>query len=113
MIDKSYLQDILAILKGHGVSHVKMQGLEISFGHEGAANAGSNPIRGLEALGTEDPSQSIQSTIEALKKQEQSLPSDLRVENINNQESVLNWSSPDQRSFEEEPELPLTGEQPL
>lgn len=112
MIDKSYLQDILAILKGHGVSHVKMQGLEISFGHEGGILA-APAAQSIGLIGTEDPSQSIQSTIEALKKQEQSLPSDLRVENINNQESVLNWSSPDQRSFEEEPELPLTGEQPL
>ena len=48
--------------------------------------------------------------IEALKKQEEQLPVDLRTDNINSFDSVLNWSaSPDQN----QPDIPGTGDQPL
>jgi hypothetical protein len=105
VIDKAYLQDLLAILKIHGVSHIKMQGLELSFG------LASSQLK--ESPSQLTPDNSTEIIAHALKKQEEAMPPDLRADNLMDQDKILNWSSPDQKQFDEEPELPLTGEQPL
>lgn len=105
MVDKAYLQDLLAILKLHNVKHIKMQGLELSFHVEQGSEL-------QKILGTpihETPSTEI--IAEAILKQEQSMPPDLRADSLMDADKILNWSSPDQSA--EEPELPLTGEVPL
>lgn len=121
MISERYIRDLLLILKAHGVKHIKMQGLELTFHVEhpaaessngrtsdfGSENAGSNPASASKE------NQGYDSLVSTIRKQEESLPPDLRIESINNQETILNWSSPDQKPFEEEPEVPLTGEAAL
>lgn len=100
MIDTQYLQNLLGILKTHKVKHIKMQDLELTFG-EGQFHVEQPVDNSTEVIA------------DALKKQEAALPPDLRADALMDQDRVLNWSSPDQKQFEEEPELPLTGEQPL
>lgn len=80
-----------------------MQGLELSFHVEQESLATSLVI-------SDD---SLQNIAETLKKQEEAMPPDLRADALMDQDKVLNWSSPDQRPIDEEPELPLTGEQSL
>ena len=115
MLDRQYLADLIPILKLHGVKQIKMQGLELVFHVEqsGGINAGSNPASGYDTIGTEDPNRSTQAIVDAFKKQEEALPPDLRADSLMDQDKILNWSSPDQKPFDEEPELPLTGEAPL
>lgn len=101
MIDRQWLGDLLPLLKQHGVSSIKMQGLELSF-HvepESQTTAGQGPTDSTEVIAS------------ALKKQEEAMPPDLRADSLMDQDKVLNWSSPDQPG--EQPELPLTGEGPL
>ncbi len=107
MVDKQYLQDLLAILKLHSVKHIKMQGLELEF-------HGEQSLQNMQQLNlSESPNSSVQNIVDAVKKQELALPPDLRADALMDQDKILNWSSPDQRPFEEEPEMPLTGEMPL
>lgn len=110
MIDKSYLQDLLPILKLHGVKCLKTQGLEIQFyvEHKKAQDISASGL--TSSLDSDNSTQIIADT---LKKQEEAMPPDLRADALMDQDKILNWSSPDQKAFEEEPELPLTGEQPL
>lgn len=110
MIDKSYLQDLLPILKMHGVKSFKTQGLDIQFHVEQFTQNAAVSQWSTPAAGTLE---SVQALAETLKKQEESMPPDLRADSLMDYEKIINWSSPDQRTFEEEPELPLTGEQPL
>lgn len=100
VIDICTFEKLLPILKANGVSHFKNAGLEISF-HAG-------PISHVEEL----PGQPLPEAIaEALHREEQSLPADLRTDNITDYDKVLNWSgSPDQ---EGQGDIPLTGEAPL
>lgn len=104
MVDSTYLQNLLGILKLHNVSHIKMQGLEIEFHVEHSVS--HNIPR--ESLQETDSTQIIADTI---KKQEEAMPPDLRADSLMDQDKILNWSSPDQTTGE--PELPLTGETPL
>lgn len=106
MIDTAYLQNLLAILKTHQVKHIKMQGLELSL------HGGESRVSDITPIVQESDS-STQIIADALKKQEQSLPPDLRADSLMDYDKILSWSSPDQKPFEEEPELPLTGEMPL
>lgn len=109
MVDKAYLQDLLAILKTHNVKHLKMNGLELTFHVEQ-----SQALPGI--TGSTDSAESDKSSriiAETIKKQEATLPPDLRADSLMDQDKILNWSSPDQKPFEEDQELPLTGEQPL
>jgi hypothetical protein len=110
MTDLRYIQDLVAILKTHQVSHIKMQGLELTFHVEHTTNVVSTGLPYTTNVVTDDSTQII---ADALKKQEESMPPDLRADALMDQEKILNWSSPDQKSFDQEPELPLTGEQPL
>jgi hypothetical protein len=102
MIDKAYLADLLPILRLNGVTHIKMQGIELSFEHKNKFHV-------------EHPQESTESStdvlVDALRKQEEAMPVDLRADTLMDQDKILNWSSPDQGP--DEPELPLTGEQPL
>lgn len=54
---------------------------------------------------------SAEQIMQALRKHEDSLPPDLRAENINSYDAILNWSgSPEANDGEE---MPMTGDQPL
>lgn len=103
MTDLTYIQNLLTILKTHQVKHIKMQGIELTF----------DDVK-VKMFHVEQPSDNSTEVIaEALKEQEKAMPPDLRADALMDQDKVLNWSSPDQKPFDEEPELPLTGEQPL
>ena len=123
MIDTRTIKDLLDILKTHNVKHLKMPGLELEFHMEQVISSlgqfSENHINSLTSVESdlhahqehqpeEDSTQIIADTI---RKQEESLPVDLRADSLMDQDKILNWSSPDQNP--EEPELPLTGEQPL
>lgn len=115
MLDAHYLKTVLEILKTHNVKHIKMNGLELEF-HVEQTGGAAEPAT-LDNGGTEDPHShtehldSTQIIADTIKKQEESLPPDLRADNLMNQDNILNWSSPDQ-SQEQQP-MPLTGEAPL
>lgn len=102
MIDRHYLEALLPILKKHGVSRIKTNGLELEF-----------HVEQVEWPATNKKDESTQVIADALKKQEESMPPDLRADALMDQDKILNWSSPDQKAFEDEPVMPLTGEQPL
>lgn len=101
MIDNRYLQDLLVILTAHGVKHIKMQGLELSFGG----------VLGDQAIAPNLSPDSTQIIADTLKQQEEAMPPDLRADALMDQDKILNWSSPDQ--MPNEPALPLTGEEAL
>lgn len=103
MTDLKYLQDLLPILKMHGVKHLKMQGLELEFHVEQMLRP--------SIIQDQSTDQSTQIIADTLKKQEEAMPPDLRADSLMDQDKILNWSSPDQNI--DEPPLPLTGEQPL
>lgn len=111
MISERYLQDLLPILKAHGVKHVKMQGLELWFHVEQSNNLMDQEDQLNNASNLNKSS--VDHLADVVRKQEEALPADLRADSLMDQDKILNWSSPDQKPFEEEPELPLTGEQPL
>ena len=106
MTDLRYIQDLLPVLKLHGVKHIKMHGLELLFHIEQA----SKDINNISASNDID---SLPIIADALKKQEEAMPPDLRADALMDQDRILNWSSPDQKPFEEDISLPLTDEQPL
>ena len=114
MIDARYLSDLIPILKLHGVKQIKMQGLELEFGSWVPLNQlGQVPEPGQNATQMGPVPDSTSILADALRKQEEALPPDLRADSLMDQDKILNWSSPDQKPFDEEPELPLTGEAPL
>lgn len=89
------LLKLLPELTKSKVQRFKWDGLEIVFHAEQSKEAESN---------------STEQIVDVLKRQEEQLPVDLRTDNINSYDAVLNWSgSPDQT----QEELPLTGDQPL
>lgn len=69
-----------------------MPELEVAFASFEASQA---PVPALDPL-------------EGLRKQEESIPPDLRADDLMNADKVLNWSSPDGDQG-----IPLTGEQDL
>lgn len=83
------IEQLLPLLKAHGVIHYKDSSREITLGIQPIAQDPSRP----------DP------LIEALKKHEESLPVDLRADDLMNQDKIMNWSSPDHQEA-----LPLTEE---
>lgn len=103
MIDRQYLQDLLPILKIHGVSSFKLNGLELTFHVE--------PSRVSYTPEMPNDQSSMDITIDTLKAQEEAMPVDLRADSLMDQDKILNWSSPDQ-TLDDLP-LPLTGEEPL
>lgn len=96
MTDLTYLKHVLTLLKEQGVVHIKMPGLEITLG-----SPSSKDVVQAQAPAS-DP------LIDALKKQEESLPPDLRADDLMSADKVLNWSSPDGQES-----LPLTEDTPL
>lgn len=103
MVDLEYLAKLLSILKTQEVQSFKEAGLEISFHVEQSVSRPTALPRG------EIQGQPLPDAIAAMhKKEEESLPPDLRTDNITDFDKILNWSaSPDPK--EEQP-LPLTGE---
>lgn len=89
MIDLEYLSRLISLLKKEKVTHFKKDDLLLTFG---------------------EPGESPEALISTLKKQEESLPPDLRADDLMNFDKVLNWSgSPDSSELE----MPLTGDLPL
>lgn len=88
-----------------------MQGLELEFHVEQKTPEISSD--GSHHHLSEEHDDNLEKIAETIKKQEESLPPDLRADALMDQDKILNWSSPDQKPFEEEPEMPLTGEMPL
>ena len=107
MTDLQYLKDLLPLMKVNGVTHIKMAGLELSFHVEQHMAVGS-----LGAAPVPAPDNSVEQIADTLRKQEESLPPDLRADSLMDEDKILNWSSPDQTHGDELP-LPLTGDQPL
>lgn len=99
MVDVEYLSRLLNLLKEKNVASYRAQGVEITFGGVSILSppiASSAPEPTIDTVGTA-----------ALEGQ---LPVDLRSDNLNSFDKVLNWSaSPDPN----EPALPGTDEQPL
>ena len=98
MIDVDYLDRILKTCKSNQVHSLKTGGLEIVFG--------AYPDKQSQASGPAlDLVDSTQNIADALKKQEESLPIDLRADDLMNADKILNWSSPDAQH-----DIPLTGD---
>jgi hypothetical protein len=113
MLDRQYLEALLPILKLNGIKHIKMQGLELEF-HVEQKDAPDTIARSADETSlVHENDKSIEHIVDAVKKQEESMPPDLRADSLMDQDKILNWSSPDHKSFEEEAALPLTGEMPL
>lgn len=114
MLDATYLKTVLDILSTHKVKNFKTNGLELSFHVEQEGLLGGQSLDSKSSIDGSTPSDpakdSTQLIADTIKKQEESLPPDLRADNLMNQDNILNWSSPDQS--QEQP-MPLTGEQPL
>lgn len=106
MIDNGYLQNLLPILKLHGVKRIKTQGLELEF-HVEQSKISTVPW----GLPDPVPTDSVQNIADTIRKQEEAMPPDLRADSLMDVDKILNWSSPD-HSTEELP-MPLTGEEPL
>lgn len=98
MTDLTYLKSVLPLLKEQGVVHIKMPGLEITLG----LPSPNDVVQAQAQAPASDP------LIDALKKQEESLPPDLRADDLMSADKVLNWSSPDGQES-----LPLTEDTPL
>lgn len=94
MIDLDYLSKLLPILKSHGVAAFDNRELHIKFYVE------PELANGAHHLPTEDH------TIN-LPINEAELPPDLRTDNINSMDTLMNWST----SPQEELPLPGTGEE--
>lgn len=115
MIDHRVIQDLIPILRQHGVKTIKTQGFELEFHVEQGQTIpfkGPLPVNvSLHSHTEHQPEDSTKLIADTIRKQEEALPPDLRADSLMDQDKILNWSSPDQNP--EEPELPLTGEQPL
>lgn len=92
MITALQLKELLEVCVSYSVSSLKMPELEVAFASFEASQA---PVPALDPL-------------EGLRKQEESIPPDLRADDLMNADKVLNWSSPDGDQG-----IPLTGEQDL
>ncbi len=92
MITSDALKEYLELLKTYGIRQFKCSDFELLFHAE-------HP--------QVQPSQLIED-----KASESLIPLDLRTDNINSYDSVMNWSSPPSAEMAE-PELPLTGDIPL
>lgn len=93
MVDIEYLTRLIALAKKENLTHLKMAGVEISFTPQ------------IEASSPQPLAQDNKALLEALKAQEQSLPPDLRADDLMNHDKILHWSGspPDG-------EMPLTGD---
>ena len=88
-----------------------MSGLEIELHRDSfEGDADGSVLRGTTPAPT-----TTDKIIEDIKKQEDSLPPDLRLENINSFDAIMNWSaSPNlQPEMTHKEEMPMTGDQPL
>lgn len=84
-----YLEKLLPILRAHGVTHYKNSEIELTLSlKESAQDLGTAPL------------------IEALKKQEESLPPDFRADDLMNESKVMFYSAPDNQ----DEAMPLTEE---
>ncbi len=95
-MDLDYLAKLTTILRAGNVASFKNGDVTITFHVEQPAK---EPLA---------PSQLIED-----KASEASLPPDLRTDNINSQDSILNWSAPPSADQTDETPLPLTGEDEL
>lgn len=99
MVELEYFKQLLPLLVEFNVVSLKMAGLELSIGQ-------SKELSQQSPTPT-DVSSQAQPTDQLINVDESTLPPDLRTDNINNYDAVLNWSgSPDT----EEMPMPLTGE---
>lgn len=99
MVELEYLKQILPLLRDNQVTSLKMAGLEISLRE-------SKELKEETGL-VHQPKAQVQPPDQLVNIDESQLPPDLRTDNINNFDAVLNWSGtqdPDQLP------LPLTGE---
>lgn len=87
-VNLDLIKHLLPILREHGVSHVKMEGLELSFGV-------------LETRPKEVPAPPLAS-------EEAFLPPDLKADDLFNHDKVLHWSGSGESGA-----MPLTGEEAL
>ena len=95
-LNTEYLETLITVLRTGNVKLYKTADLELEFHVEQPAK---EPLA---------PSQLIED-----KASEASLPPDLRTDNINSQDSILNWSAPPSADQTDETPLPLTGEDEL
>lgn len=107
MIDSEYLSKVLPVLKANGVRRIETQGLKVEFYVEPYDKDVSPRADNLKS----EINSSVDAIAETIRKQEESLPPDLRADNLMNVDNIMNWSSPDQPH--DQPEMPLTGEVPL
>ena len=82
MIDIAYVEKLLPTLKAFGVIYFKTPEFELTLAE-------------LPTSEVQAPGPALDPLIQALTKQEESLPPDLRADDIMNADKVLNWSSPD------------------
>lgn len=95
MYDLTYLKGLLDLARSNSVYSIKMTGLEIAFG--------ATPIV-LEEVQASIPAVD---PLEGLRKQEESLPPDLRADDLMNADKVLFYSSPGHTEA-----MPLTSPEP-
>jgi hypothetical protein len=93
MVELDQLKELIPFLKSQGVFSFKTQDLELVFHVERPAKTESKP--------DQDVIQDVP---------DHQLPVDLRTDNVNSFDSVLNWSA---SPAPEEIELPLTDDIPL
>jgi len=75
------IKELIPFLKAQGVKCFKKGDLEVSFHGEQSVSEG-----------VQADNQAPESPFEVLRKQESSLPPDLRTDNVNNFDTILNWS---------------------
>lgn len=114
MIDVNTLTAILPILRSSGVSRFKTGGFEIDFHAPG-------PHTSERVNQSEVPASLTETKIDPIETQKASaiineqLPVDLRTDNINKFDTILNWSSgPDLEASPNDGEtMPATADVPL
>lgn len=100
MVELNYLKELLPLLAQFNVISLKMAELEISLGK-------SKELIQESHTPTGSMSQAQSTSDQLINVDESILPPDLRTDNINSFDAVLNWSgSPTQ----DEMPMPLTGE---
>lgn len=101
------LKELIPILKSNGVLKFKEGGLEIVFHVEQQLPSVSLPSVDIS------PGRPLSEAIQEMhKNEENSLPPDLRTDNITDADKVLNWSVPNQED-DQANVIPLTGDQQL
>jgi len=96
VIDLNYLEKLLPILKSHGVLTFMNNELHIKF-------HGEQPLQSFTT-----PNLSNQDHTVNLPINEAELPPDLRTDNINSMDTILNWST---EPTPDEAPLPGTGDE--